>query len=103
MNARILGDWLVWEKEGAICTLDTTIISSTYYCAPDGPQSAGIEIYCRDESRPAVVLYEDDATWFHTWWLRSLEEEEKVMAEWREEDRKLREKRAKEEPCPTQP
>lgn len=93
MNAHILGDWLVWESpDGTGYTLDTSMIQYTMFRVEGGESL--MRLFC-GERMGVRILTDEDATWFHTWWMQRLEDEEKVEAEWREEERKRREKQAK--------
>jgi hypothetical protein len=80
---KLLGDWLVWERDGVTRSLDTGDICYAAF-TPDRSQAEALVLVSIYGQKGAVPMHGDDAVWFWDWWMKRLEqrlrEEEETAA-----------------------
>ena len=86
MNARTMGDWLVWESPDTTThTLRFCELSYAHYRPAEAGVVAIMRLY-RGDKLDYHQLAGEDAEWFHNYWMKYLEEEERLVAQIRKAD-----------------
>ena len=80
---RVMGDYLVWEKDGGVRTLNIYNIEYTLYWPAGYAGSPGPTVHVMVGGKTSRFV-DHNAEWFHKWWMQHLEEEEELNAKTRE-------------------